>query len=153
MLTIIVTDCTTGKVTNVQPLDKYMPILEEFEGWCTSLTRLGGTHGRVTLWDTETNMSQGSREINVPRTDIRTATTDEIRTWVRDECGEEYRDNKKIVAIKKTRTAFGVERGFVQLGLRDAKEHVEAVFAELDQEKKKLAPCGSPNCTDMNCEY
>lgn len=153
MLTIIVTDVATGRVTNVQPLDTYTPILDEFEGFCKNLTRSGYPHTRVTLWDTDTNLSQGSREVNGPRTDLKTATTDEIHTWVRDNCREEFSASQKIVAIKKTRAAFSIESGFMQLSLRDAKDAVEFVFAEFKAEQKKLPPCGSEYCTDMDCEY
>lgn len=147
MLLIIVTLVGSGKIINTYTLDKYSPILDEFERVCGAHTYKGYEHSRVTLWDTETNMTHGSREVNMP--ERREATTEEIRTWIRDNCVEELNADKKIAAIKKAREAFQPSKGFTLLGLKDAKEHVEAVISE----RKKLPPCGSEYCTDMECDY
>ncbi len=156
MLMFIVTIVATGKVTNVQPLDTYMPILDEFEAWCKNLTRSGYPHTRVTLWDTDTNMSHGSREVNVPESvKVPAPTTDEIRAWIKTNCRENLDALKKIQVIKDTRNQFFSQdpSGF-RLSLKEAKEHVEAVMLE---EKKarlqsKAAPCGSGYCTYTYCD-
>lgn len=148
MLMIIVTIVGTGTVTNTYTLDKYSPIIDEFNRVCEAHTYKGYEHARVTLWDTDTNMTHGSREVNKPEKVI--PTTEEIRKWIRSNCAEEMKADKKIAAIKSTRTQFGPDRGFVQLGLKEAKEHVEAVMSE---SKPKLPPCGSPLCNNMDCEF
>ncbi len=134
MLMIIVTDVATGLVTNVQPLDTYTAILNEFEAWCTDTARNSAKHMRVTLWDTSLNMTHGSREINVPPMIV--PSTEEIRTWIRNNCQDELNANQKILAIKKVRTNFYATNptGF-RLGLKDAKDHVEAVVLESLKEK------------------
>lgn len=155
MLMIIVTDFATGTVTNVQPLDTYTAILDEFDAWCTDVARNSAKHVRVTLWDTGTNMTHGSREVNKPPMVV--PTTEEIRTWIKKNCRVELDSEKKIPAIKKAREAFWTEGGF-KLGLKDAKDHVEAVIAEEKKEKlmsvpaKRTPTCGYIECDNESCQ-
>ena len=131
MLLIIVTIAGTGRVINTYTLDKYSPILDEFERVCKSHTYKGYEHSVVTLWDTDTNLSHGSREVNVPElAKVPTPTNEAIHIWIRANCGDELNAGKKIQAIKKAREAFWSEdpRGF-RLGLKDAKERVEEVMS------------------------
>jgi ribosomal protein L7/L12 len=90
-----------------------------------------------------TNLSHGSREVNKPEpVKVEAPTNEEIRTWISTNCEDELNANKKIQAIKKTRDAFYSEdpTGF-RLGLRDAKDHVEAVIAEYEEKKRSSSYC------------
>lgn len=130
MLLIIVTVVATGKTLNTYTLDKYSPILDEFERVCKAHTYKGYEHTRVTLWDTETNINHGSREVNVPvLATVKAPTNEDIHTWIRANCVDELNAGKKIQAIKKTRNGFFSQNptGF-RLGLKDAKERVEEVM-------------------------
>lgn len=142
------TDVNTGLVTNVQPLDTYTAILNEFDAWCTDVTRNTAKHMRVTLWDTETNMSHGSREVNVPV--VKVPTTEEIHKYIREQCAKEL-EIGKVTTIKKVREHF-CKDGFM-IGLKDTKDHVETVIAEDKAAKKNLPPCGSLLCDNMDCTF
>lgn len=149
MLAIIVTDVATGSVISVQPLEKYDPIIREFDSWCAKYARNSNFHTLVTLWDTETNMSHGSREVNVPT--VVAPTTEEIRKFIRDECRVELDENRKIAAIKKTRERF-CKNGSM-LGLKEAKEHVEAVLLEEKAARLMSLPkCGKASCKLDSCK-
>ncbi len=130
MLLIIVTIAGTGKVVNTYTLDKYSPIIDEFERVCKAHTYKGYEHTRVTLWETETSLPHGSREVNVPEpVKVEAPTNEAIHIWIRTNCEDELNASKKIQAIKKTREAFWSEdpTGF-RLGLKDAKARVEEVL-------------------------
>ena len=153
MLMIMVTIVSTGVVSYASQLDKYSPIIDEFERVCTNYTCKGYQRARVTVWDTETGMSHGSRELNVPPLVV--PTTEEIRTWIKNNCREELDNEKKIQAIKNTRAQFYAQNpsGF-RLGLKEAKDHVEAVMLEEKTARlqSKTAPCGSSYCTYTYCD-
>jgi len=125
MLMIIVTDVVTSTVVAVQPLGAFDPIIQEFEAWCKNYTH--GTenpHVYVTLWDTDTNMTHGSREVNRPRLLAKSEPTEKaVHKFIREHCAEELKANKKIDAIKKTRERF-------EINLRAARDHVEKVIEE-----------------------
>lgn len=150
---IIVTLIGTGITTNVYPVGKFMPIVDEFDRTCANYTNKGYDHMRITLWDTETNMTHGSREVNAP--EVKIPTTEEIRTWIKTNCRVELDNEKKILAIKKTRNQFYAQNpsGF-RLGLKEAKDHVEAVMLEEKTARlqSKAAPCGSSYCTYTYCD-
>jgi ribosomal protein L7/L12 len=143
MLLIMVTVHASGAVSYVKELNAYTPIIDEFERVCKAYTGSGYVRARVTLWDTDTNLSHGSREVNKPEpVKVEAPTNEEIRTWISTNCEDELNANKKIQAIKKTRDAFYSEdpTGF-RLGLRDAKDHVEAVIAEYEEKKRSSSYC------------
>lgn len=124
MLLIIVTIAGTGRVINTYTLDKYSPILDEFERVCKAHTYKGYEHSVVTLWDTDTNLSHGSREVNKPVPPVKPEpTVTAIHAFIRSDCAELLARNEKIKAIKRTREEFAI-------GLKEAKEHVEKVIAE-----------------------
>lgn len=149
MLLIIVTIAGTGRVINTYTLDKYSPILDEFERVCKSHTYKGYEHSVVTLWDTDTNLSHGSREVNKPEpVKVEAPTNEEIHTWIRANCEDELNAGKKIQAIKAARTAFWSEdpTGF-RLGLKDAKERVEEVMSTWQRtDIAYTSYCGEPDC-------
>lgn len=153
MLLIMVTVVGSGVVEYAGELDVYSPIIDEFERVCGNYTGEGKKRARVTLWDTERGLSHGARDLNAPKMVV--PTTEEVHKWIRDNCDALLQADKKIQTIKETRTKFYSEdpAGY-RMGLKEAKEHVEAVMAEDKAARLQslTAPCGSSYCTNYYCD-